>query len=259
MLLPARLYNPETATPIARVSKHWPPLLRAETRKWPLSTEIRNCECQDRDREWLAGLRDSTRPPKTTVKQTIRVEYGKLMREGLNDWPAGGPSNWIAKWEDLIYRAEQYRESLPNWLADVSLVWQKVPDLAGYFDTVETNMQEEATDKYTYASVAAAIQQRWERKKQETIIWYSKPKSIQSAFAANATFDGKEPPEAENTTPTSGGQSSKKEKQKKKARSPVLEELASEDCSGRKKQKQTHGPCTACGRPNHFFKRCYFV
>ncbi|MCJ1270674.1 hypothetical protein MMC22_010571 [Lobaria immixta] len=48
-------------------------------------------------REWITGLRDSTQPPKATVKQTIRVEYGKFMNHGLTDWSTGGPSSRIAK------------------------------------------------------------------------------------------------------------------------------------------------------------------
>lgn len=80
------------------------------------------------------------------------------MRDGLINWPAYSPSNWIVKWENLIYRAKQYSEPLSNWLADMSLVWQKVSNLTGYFDTVETNMQE-TTEKYIYISIAAAIQQ----------------------------------------------------------------------------------------------------
>ena len=219
-------------------------------------------------REWLAGLRDSTRPPKTTVKQTIRVEYGKLTREGQTDWPAGGPSSWIAKWEDLIYRAEQYSEPLPNWLADVSLVWQKVPDLTGYFDTVETNMQEEATEKYTYASVAAAIEQRWERKKQGTIIRYSKPKATRSAFTA-ATFDGEEPPQDENATEGQdsiiGKKKSKKSKERRntrkdrsRSRSPAPEDHTAAKSDKRDKTLGTF-PCTACGGTTHSFMRCYLV
>ena len=45
------------------------------------------------------------------------------------DWPSDGPTIWLAKWEELINKAERYNENLPIWLRDVCLVWEQVPDL----------------------------------------------------------------------------------------------------------------------------------
>ena len=77
---------------------------------------------QNTVRKWLIDLKASTEPPKATVKQGIRVEYQRLMSVGFVEWPTGGPNSWLAKWEDLVYRAKQYDEPLLNWLTDVSMV-----------------------------------------------------------------------------------------------------------------------------------------
>ena len=95
---------------------------------------------QNTVRKWLIDLKASTEPPKATVKQSIRVEYQRLMSVGFVEWPTGGPNNWLANWEDLVYRAKQYDEPLLNWLTDVSMVWQQVPDLNVYFKTVEIDI-----------------------------------------------------------------------------------------------------------------------
>ena len=59
------------------------------------------------------------------------------MNIGLTEWPTSSSSAWLAKWEDLICRAEQFNVTLENWLTDVSSVWQRVSGVAGYFDKIE--------------------------------------------------------------------------------------------------------------------------
>ena len=224
-------------------------------------------------REWITGLRDSTQPPKATVQMNIRVEYGRFMHQALGDWPSGGPSNWLAKWEDLICRAKQYDEPLRNWLMDVTLVWTNVHDLNVFFETVEFAIRKGDVAQYDQASISAEIQQCWEVKKQGSTLQLTKPKPTRSAFTA-ATFDGEEPPEAEDADVTFNGEeppetedadaekgkqkkrSKKSERRKKRSRS---RSPAPEDRTNRSDRKQSYGPCQACGGPNHSFRRCYLV
>lgn len=88
------------------------------------------------------------------------------MGTALGDRPSGGPGTWLATWEDLLYRAAQQGKPFDDWLEEVSLVWIRVPDLSHFFHTVEDDVRDEDTDRYTYASGSAKIQQCWERKKQ---------------------------------------------------------------------------------------------
>ena len=119
----------------------------------------------------------------------IRVEYQRLMNVALADWPKGGPSNWLAKWEDLIRRANQYDEPLRNWLMDVTLMWQRLQDLNVFFKTVESAMRKGNLAEYDQASISAEIQQRWEVKKQGSTLRCAKPKATQSAFSTQHCRD----------------------------------------------------------------------
>lgn len=74
------------------------------------------------------------------------------------EWPSSGSGNWLAKWEEILTRAEQFGVSFDNWLINVSTVWKKVLELAVYFQTVEQKMIEGKKVKYTSASIASAIQ-----------------------------------------------------------------------------------------------------
>ena len=75
------------------------------------------------------------------------------MNIGLIELPTGGPSAWLAKWEDLICRAEQFNVTLENLLIDVNLVLQRVPGVAGYFDKVERKVVQEKQHKYSPADI----------------------------------------------------------------------------------------------------------
>lgn len=84
------------------------------------------------------------------------------MNHGLHEQPQGGPSLWLAKWEDLMTRAEQFDISFDNWLTDMSTVQGTVSELVGYFQTVERKVIEGKEAKYTPTSISSAIQQHWE-------------------------------------------------------------------------------------------------
>ena len=88
-------------------------------------------------RQWLTELRNTMALPLATLRDNIQVEYQKLMGTALQDWPTGGPSNWLAKWEKIINQAARHDEPLRTWLRDVGLVWERVPDLAFYFKQVK--------------------------------------------------------------------------------------------------------------------------
>ena len=141
---------------------------------------------------WLKNLKALSALPKATTKQSISVKYHRLMNIRLTEWPTGGPSTWLAKWEDLICRAEQFNVTLENWLTDVSSVWQRVPGVAGYFDEVERKVVQGKQHKYSPADISAAIQQYWERRKEGTVLKFSKPKTTRSACATGVTFDSEE-------------------------------------------------------------------
>ncbi len=73
-------------------------------------------------RQWLTVLRDSTALPVKPPTLNIQLEYKKLMGNKHLDWPSGGPIPWLARWEELINKAERYEENLPTWLRGVCLV-----------------------------------------------------------------------------------------------------------------------------------------
>lgn len=79
------------------------------------------------------------------------------MNIGLTEWSTGGPSAWLAKWEDWIWRAEQFNVTLENLLIDVNSVWQRVPGVAGYFDKVERKVVQEKQHKYSPADISVSI------------------------------------------------------------------------------------------------------
>ena len=143
-------------------------------------------------RTWLKDLKASSAPPEATTKRSISVEYHRLMNIGFTEWPTGGPGAWLAIWENLICWAERFDVTLENWLNDVSLVWQRVPGVAGYFDEVERKVVQGKHYKYSPTDISAAIQQYWERRREGTILKFVKPKATRSAFTTGVTFDSEE-------------------------------------------------------------------
>ena len=221
-------------------------------------------------RKWLSDLKASTQPPKALIKQNIRVEYQKLMSVGLLEWPTNGPSGWLAKWEDLIYRAKQYEEPLPNWLGDISMVWQRVPDLLVYFKNIELDIQKEEVDKYSYASVSSTIQQHWERKKQGLTLRFAKPKSTRSAFSMQeVSFNGEEEPPLSPTFDNDKSMAKNTKRKQNPAAKPNLSRRKRQNISHNRdrsqspksdNRKQTERDlCIACDGARHSFKSCYLV
>ena len=91
-------------------------------------------------RQWLQALKASTAPLMETIQQSIRIDYQRFVLVGYSDWPTRAPSNWVAKWEDLMHRAQKYSVTLDNWLSKVVHIWKRVPALSTYFFTVSTHI-----------------------------------------------------------------------------------------------------------------------
>ena len=152
-------------------------------------------------RQWLTALRDSTALPVETLRLNIQLEYRKLMGNTHLDWPTGGPTTCLARWKEIINKAEWYTKNLPTWLRDVCLVWEQVPDLAVYFSNVNLSIRKHTTAEYTPAEISSSTHFHWEHRKQRsTLKPVSKPKATRSAFATQAvTLNGDEAPDASAT------------------------------------------------------------
>lgn len=208
------------------------------------------------------------------------------------DWPSGGPTIWLAKWEELLNKAEQYEENLPTWLRDVCLAWEQVPDLVVFFSNIKLSIWKHTTAKYTPAEISSTIYFHWEHRKQRSLLKpIGKPKTTQSAFAAQGvTLNGEEAPDASealdaseapdaSATPdtTEAGViapekpklSSNKNRQKSNnrgRRTKSTEEdsnpSTNRSCSPKSNQAKTdrnRDPCAACSGTSHTFSRCYLV
>ena len=92
----------------------------------------------------------------------------------------------------MICQGEQFNITLENWLTDVSLVWRQILGVAEYFDEIERKVVQGKQNKYLPADISAAIQQYWERQKEDIILKFSKPKVTQLPFATGITFDSEE-------------------------------------------------------------------
>lgn len=224
-------------------------------------------------------MKASTAPPLATIQRSIRIDYHRFMHEGLSDWPTGGPSKWLGKWEALISRAERYNVPLLDWLTDVSTVWRPVPALTGYFDTVERRVIEQKERKYTTASVSAAIQQNWEHIVQGRVVRRAKPKTTRSGFTAEeVTLNGEEAdtPSEATTTKTTAKRGKKRRRNETDSQNPSAgnppkrtsngEEQSSSatpDRPSRPNKKEgkrgDRSPSSACGGKSHYFTRCYLV
>ncbi|MCJ1462703.1 hypothetical protein MMC07_001306 [Pseudocyphellaria aurata] len=109
-------------------------------------------------RQWLTNLQNTTALPTETIRQNIQTEYQKLMGSAFLDWPSGGPTNWLGKWQKLINQANRYDKPLRTWLRDVCLVWERVSDLTVFFANVKDKMQENNANDYTHTTISAKIQ-----------------------------------------------------------------------------------------------------
>ncbi|MCJ1470525.1 hypothetical protein MMC07_009171 [Pseudocyphellaria aurata] len=189
------------------------------------------------------------------------------MGSAFLDWPSGGPTNWLGKWEKLINQANQYDEPPRTWLRDVCLVWKRVSDLTVFFVNVKDKMQENNANDYTHTTISTKIQYYWELKKQgSALCLVNKPKATRSAFASEeVTLDGDE---ADNLD--SDGIKSKRGKKRKnessgQALSNKRQIPSSRSAKPSKTQKtnesrkRSKGLCSACGGQSHTFSRCYLV
>lgn len=147
----------------------------AQHKGFQLDTDLSVCQ-------WLQALKASTAPPVETIKQSIRTGYQQFILIGYSDWPTGGLSNWVSKWEDLMHRAQKYSVTFDNWLDNVILIWKRVPALSNYFFTISTHIIQHKAYNYTVASVASNINRQWELEKQRDNVKVSKPKTTRSAF-----------------------------------------------------------------------------
>ena len=233
-------------------------------------------------RQWLTALRDTTALPVETIRLNIQLEYKKQMGNTHLDWPSGGPTIWLAKWEELLNRAERYEENLPTWLRDVCLVWEQVPDLIAFFSNVKQSIRKGTTAEYTSAEISSSIHFYWEHRKQRsTLKPVNKPKATRSAFTAqDATLNGEEAPDASvtsdsaETTAGAAKQSKRSTKRKqRKSRNPQrgrrtdsTEEDSNQSSNrsrspkaNRTKSDRKRDPCDACGGTSHAFSECYLV
>ena len=113
------------------------------------------------------------------------------------DWPSGGSTLWLAKWKELINKAERYKENLPTRLRDVCLVLDQVPDLIVYFSDIKLSIRKHTTDEYTPAEISSTIHFHWKHRKQRSMLKsVSKLKAIRLAFATQeVTLNGEEVPD----------------------------------------------------------------
>lgn len=235
-------------------------------------------------RQWLTALRDSTALPVETLRLNIQLEYKKLMGNTHLDWPSGGPTLWLARWEELINKAERYEENLPTWLRDVCLVWEQVPDLIVYFSNIKLSIRKHTTAEYTPAEISSSIHFHWEHRKQRSMLKpVSKPKATRSAFATQGvTLNGEEVPNVLDTPdvaetgaaiaekPKTPSKKDKKRKNRNDNRGRNNFNRSSSrdrDSSNRSRSpgpdrtttRRKRDPCTGCGGLSHNFSKCYLV
>ena len=156
----------------------------------------------------------------------------------------------------------------------MSSIWRPVPALTGYFDTVETRIIEQEADRYTVASISAALKYHWDRVQEGRVVKRAKPKTTRSAFTTQQATLGEdaEPAAAEANKPSEkpNEKSSKKKGSGKRKRSNENSSInvaaatsssgpQSSSSSSTNPQKQSKLKCNACGGMGHKFTRCFLV
>lgn len=132
-----------------------------------------------------------------------------------------------------------------------------MPGLVGYFETVERHVLQKKQHKYSVEAISSAIQYNWERRNEGSVVRYQRPRNTRSAFATDATFNGEEVPEAEDTNAT-------KKKLNKRPRGHNKADISAGQTGGQGRSKRQDNkddsfPCSAFGGSKHCFKRCYLV
>ena len=186
------------------------------------------------------------------------------MGTALADWPSGGPRNWLATWEDLLYRTAQQGKPFDDWLEDVSLAWIWVQNLSHFFHIVEDDITNEETERYSYASVSAKIQQCWERKKQGSALRIAKPRTTRSAFTTEeVTLNGEEADAPEETTTKKTAKKGKRKRNESRTSSesqhPSSAQARPSKAKKRDEKRGDRDPCSACGGKSHPFFRCFLA
>lgn len=190
-------------------------IYRDEKKEWDqfnaakakLRTQIQNTTAKERRstlqpqysvRQWFKALQTKIALPVETIRRNIQSDYRRHVGVAYLEWPSGGPTTWLAKWEDLLTRADRYGEPLPMWLREVSMVWERVPALASYFSTISANIIINNTDQYTPNLLSAMIKNFYEMRKQSSSLrLMNRPRATRSAFATQGvTYDGEEAPES---------------------------------------------------------------
>ncbi len=206
------------------------------------------------------------------------------MRNTHLDWPSGGPTLWLARWEELINKAERYEENLLTWLRDVCLLWEQVPDLIVYFRNIKLSIRKHTTAEYTAAEISSSTHFHWEYCKQRSMLKpVSKPKATRSAFAIQGvTLNGKEVPNVSDTfevtesgaaiagkpkTPSKKNKDRRNQKNNRGRNHSNHSSSCDRNWSNRSRSpgpdrstsRQKHEPCTGCGSLPHNFSKCYLA
>ncbi len=135
------------------------------------------------------------------LRLNIQLEYRKLMKNTHLDFSSSGLTLWLARWEELINKAERYEENLLTWLRDVCLMWEQVSDLIVNFSNIKLSIRKQTTAKYMPAEISASINFHWKHRKQRSMLkQVSKPKVTQLAFVAQGvTLNREEVPNISDT------------------------------------------------------------
>ncbi len=236
------------------------------------------------ERQWLTVLRDSTALPVETLRLNIQLKYKKLMGNTHLDGLSGSPTLWLARWEELINKAERYKKNLNTWLRDVCLVWEQVSDLIVYFSNIKLSIRKHTMAEYTPAEISSSIHFHREHQKQRSMLkLVSKLRVTRSAFAIQGVaLNWEEVPNVPQTpditetgvaiagkpkTPSKKNKNRKNHKDNRGSNNSNQNSLRDRDSSNRSRSpepdcvtnSQKYDPCTGCGGLSHNFSKCYLT
>ena len=217
-------------------------------------------------RQWLRLLINFTESNPVLMKESVDVEYQKFMASGFREWPAGGPQQWLAKWENLLVKFERYGIDIINWMAHVFAVWQDVFDLISYFKSLERDRSWGTLSEVHFIRISRDIQREYDQRKQRQTLRHSKTKAIRSAFSAVVpSYFGIEAPEfaeneseeAEDLAVASAGPETPQEPRSRPRNKRANTTKQGEDARKRFKSRPNLF-CKGCGG-NHMMKNCFLV
>ena len=82
-----------------------------------------------------------------------------------------------------MVQAKEYNVPLPDWLAEVSTVWQEVPDLSYYFKNIEDKLFEGTARDLTYLEISGKLSMEWYTKKDRLSLRTAGPQASRSVSA----------------------------------------------------------------------------